>query len=243
MIVNLKPEGWEIIYHRAHGLLAVKLASHWRKRDRGPYWTELLAAITQHDNNQKEFRDDNYLTLLGAPADFMIASGSPLEQARSVVEDASYQGRYVALMTSMHTSYIYSAKRDDAAFAAFLVEQADLQRRWRRALGLKKAEAERHYAVMQWCDRLSLILCENELPEDERRLEVTPLPSGERSYVWRREDETLGLEPWPFSQKSAEVSVEAQTVGRLQFGDDKELQAALREAPTEIKTWRFTKNP
>ncbi len=239
MIVNLKPEGWEIIYHRAHGLLAVKLASHWRKRDRSPYWTELLAAITQHDNNQKEFRDDNYLTLLGAPADFMISSGDPLEQARSVVEDASYQGRYVALMTSLHTSYIYGAKRDDKAFAAFLDEQADLQRRWRRALRLKKAEAERHYAIMQWCDRCSLILCEDELPADSRRLEVTPLPSGERSYIWQRGDGTLGLEPWPFSKGLVEVSVEARTVERLQFGDDKALQAALRDAPTQVKTWHF----
>lgn len=240
MIVNLRPEGWEIIYHRAHGLLAVKLASHWRQREKNPYWTELLAAITQHDNNQKEFRQDNYLTLLGAPADFMMSSGSPLEQARAVVSDASYQSRYVALMTSMHTSYIYRSRAEEEGFAAFLTEQTELQRRWRRALGLKKAEAERHYAVMQWCDRLSLILCESELPTDSRRLEVTPLPSGERSYIWGREDGTLGLEPWPFADPQVEVAVEARTVERLQFRDDKDLQRALAEAPTQVKTWRFT---
>lgn len=46
MIVNLKQSGWEVIYHRAHGLLAVKFASHWRAEERNPrYWVDLLAAI------------------------------------------------------------------------------------------------------------------------------------------------------------------------------------------------------
>ena len=148
MIVNLTNDGWETIYQRAHGLLAVKLAAHWRENERGLFWVDLLAAITQHDNNQKEFRGDNYLTLVGAPADFMIASGSPLEQAKSVVDDASYQGRYVALMTSRHTTTIYAAKREEEGFAAFLDEQKALQKKWQRALKLSKADIERDYAVM-----------------------------------------------------------------------------------------------
>jgi len=241
MIVNLQHGGWEVIYQRAHGLLAVKLATHWRLDERGPYWTELLAAITQHDNNQKEFRGANYLTAVGAPADFMIADGSPLEQAKAVVDDASYQGRYVALMTSMHTSRIYTGKRDDPDFAAFLDEQEALQKGWRRALGLSKGEAERDYAIMGWCDRCSLVLCRNELPSDGRRLEVAVTSKGEHTYIWERDDETLGVEPWPFEEARFEVSVEAAGLAQLEFGSDEELHAALREAPTHVKRWVFSK--
>lgn len=242
MIVNLQNGGWEVIYQRAHGLLAVKLAVHWQLDERGPYWTELLAAITQHDNNQKEFGGSNYLTAIGAPADFMIADGSPLEQAKSVVDDASYQGRYVALLTSMHTTHIYAAKREvDKAFADFLDEQEVRQRAWRRALGVKKRDAERDYAIMGWCDRCSLILCQDELPSEGRRLEVTVTPKGAHSYIWRREDETLGVDPWPFEDARFEVSVEATRLTQVQFGSDEALRAALVEAPTHVKRWTFVK--
>lgn len=242
MIVTLQADGWEIIYQRAHGLLAVKLASHWRNDERGPHWVELLAAITQHDNNQKEFGGRGYLNAIGAPADFMIAGGSPLEQAKQVVDDASYQGRYVALMTSMHTSYIYRSKLEsDEAFATFLSEQEALQKRWRRALGLSKGDAERDYAIMQWCDRCSLILCQNELPSDGRRLEVAVTPGGEPSYIRQRDDKSVGLGPWPFDAARFEVSVEAALLTQLRFGSDEELHAALAAAPTHVKSWVFAK--
>ena len=241
MIVNLTNGGWEVIYQRAHGLLAVKLASRWREEDRGPYWLELLAAITQHDNNQKEFRGDNYLTMVGAPADFMIATGSPLEQAKSVVDDASYQGRYVALMTSRHTTTIYAAKREDGAFAKFLDEQSALQETWRQALKLSKTDVERGYAIMHWCDRCSLILCQRELPSDARRLEVSRLPGGEASFIWERPDKTVGLEPWPFREERFEVGLEVTVLSQLRFGSDEELKAALKEAPTEVRSWTFVK--
>ena len=242
MIVTLQADGWEIIYQRAHGLLAVKLASHWRSDERGPHWVELLAAVTQHDNNQKEFGGSTYLNAIGAPADFMIAGGSPLEQAKQVVDDASYQGRYVALMTSMHTSYIYRSKRhSDEAFAAFLSEQEALQKSWRRALKLSKRNAERDYAIMQWCDRCSLILCQSELPSNGRRLEVAVTPGGEPGYIRQRDDGSMGVEPWLFEEARFEVSVEATLLRQLQFSSDEELHAALAAAPTYIKSWVFAK--
>ena len=29
MIVNLQSQGWEVIYHRAHALLAAQIAGYW----------------------------------------------------------------------------------------------------------------------------------------------------------------------------------------------------------------------
>ncbi len=241
MIVTYTKDGWEVIYQRAHALLAAKFAYSWREQDRGSHWIDLLAAITQHDNNQPELSNDQ-LTPQGAPADFMLADGSPLEQAQQVVDDASHQGRYVALMTSLHTSYIYQAKaREDPTFAAFLEEQGQAQERWRRALGLKKAEMERDYAVMQWCDRLSLILCKNELPEDERRLEVTRLPDGASSFVWQRADESVRVEPWPFGPDELELGVETSVLTQLSFKNPEVLREALDATPTRVKSWSFRK--
>lgn len=107
---------------------------------------------------------------------------------------------------------------------------------WRRALKLNKGDAEKDYVIMQWCDRCSLILCQDELPVDERRLEVTPLPDGTHTYIWRRADQMIGLEPWFFAGNRFEVSVGAAHLEQLRVKNDGELHAALADAPTEVKT-------
>lgn len=33
MIVNATQKGWEIIYHRAHALLAAQLAGQWKRQN------------------------------------------------------------------------------------------------------------------------------------------------------------------------------------------------------------------
>lgn len=49
MIVNLIEEGWEVIYHRAHALLAAQIGGHWRKKDSPERLYETLAAISHQD--------------------------------------------------------------------------------------------------------------------------------------------------------------------------------------------------
>ena len=52
MIVNSTPAGWQIIYQQAHALLAAQLAWHWAPTLPPDRWVGLLAAITQHDDEQ-----------------------------------------------------------------------------------------------------------------------------------------------------------------------------------------------
>ena len=94
---------------------------------------------------------------------------------------------------------------------------------------------------MNWCDRLSLILCQRELPSDARRLEVAPVPGEGASFIWERPDKTVGLEPWPFREERFEVGLEVTVLSQLRFGSDEELKAALKEAPTEVRSWTFVK--
>ncbi|MBD0304742.1 MAG: DUF3891 family protein, partial [Tolypothrix sp. T3-bin4] len=73
MIVNATPNGWEIIYHRAHALLAAQLAGQWRRKDAPARLYETIAAISHHDDLEKEWEEDN-LTEAGAPKDFLLSS-------------------------------------------------------------------------------------------------------------------------------------------------------------------------
>ena len=241
MIVNTVPEGWEIIYQQAHALLAAQIAFEWRVSDRPERWVETLAAIAQHDDGQQGWAGRIGLTPAGAPANFTMLPFS-LEQARQVMDEAAFQGRWRSLLTSMHLSFLYEELRgQEEEIDAFLDEQQNNQKQWRRELKFTKPKARQAYDLMQWCDRLSLILCRGQLPEAERSLEISAGPDGVRYDVIQLQNGDIQVSPWPFQHKDFRVSVEASYLSQLQFSDEKELTRALKEAPIRIKTWHLIK--
>lgn len=243
MIVNYVPEGWQIIYQQAHALLAAQLLHQWPAPDLLPpdQWVGLLAATAQHDNAQPHWTGHYGLTPAGAPAAFTMQPFS-LEQATGVLRAARFQGRWRSLLTSLHLSTLYEELRGQSKeLDGFLDEQRASQQQWRRELKLKKAEADRAYALLHWCDRLSLILCRHEIPEMGRALEIYRGPNGHRHQISRPDPAgPLRVGPWPFREPRFEVSVEATVLNQLQFGTDDELAAALRAAPITTLRWEFS---
>lgn len=154
MIVNLQPDGWEIIYHRAHALLAAQVASHWNDRDLPQRVTDTIAAISHHDDLEKEWEKDQ-LTPAGAPKDFTQEGQSSVEKLKQHIEESLYRGRWVALLTSMHTCFLNQGSKDKSSeIAEFLQEQEKLQKQWRKELGINKERAASSYQFMKWCDRV-----------------------------------------------------------------------------------------
>ncbi len=241
MIVNSTPAGWQIIYQQAHALLAAQLAWHWTPTLPPDRWVGLLAAITQHDDEQAAWlgRGGHYgLTPAGAPANFTQKDFS-MEQAAGVLAAARFQGRWRSLLTSLHLSCLYEGLRGQTKeIDGFLDELKASQQQWRRALKLTKAEADQAYALLHWCDRLSLILCRHEIPEMGRAVEISPGPDGTTHTLAQPvTDGPVVISPWPFQATKIEVSVEASVLTQLQFKDDAELAAALRAAPVEQLGW------
>ncbi|WBO83825.1 DUF3891 family protein [Hymenobacter yonginensis] len=242
MIVNHTPAGWQIIYQQAHALLAAQLLHQWPPFLPLDQWVGLLAAAAQHDDEQADWTGHYGLTLAGAPANFTMKEFS-LEQATRLMNAARFQGRWRSLLTSMHLSTLYESLRGEKPeIDQFLDEQLACQKTWRRELKLKKAEADQAYALLHWCDRLSLILCRQELPEMGRALEIHRGPDGYTHHVLRpTEDGPVQVQPWPFREPQLAVSVEASVLHQLQFRDDAELATALREAPIETLRWELAK--
>ncbi|MFD2721878.1 DUF3891 family protein [Hymenobacter monticola] len=245
MIVNSTPAGWQVIYQQAHALLAMQLAWHWPPALPPDRWVGLLAAVAQHDDEQAAWhgRGGHYgLTAAGAPANFTQKEFS-LEQATGVLAAARFQGRWRSLLTSLHLSCLYEGLRGQSKeIDSFLDDLKVRQQQWRRALKLRKAEAQQAYDLLHWADRLSLILCRHEIPEMGRTLEIHHGPDGRRYHL--RQPVAGGpvlVEPWPFQAAEIEVSVEASTLTQLQFADDAELAAALRDAPIEVLRWTLKK--
>ena len=240
MIVNYTADGWQIIYQQAHALLAAQLAWHWQPFGPTDRWVGTLAAITQHDDEQQQWDGHYGLTPAGAPANFTMQEFS-LEQANSLMQAARFQGRWRSLLTSLHMSTLYESLRgQNQETDTFLDEQQACQKRWLKELELPKKDATQAYDLMHWCDRLSLILCRQELPEMSRALEIYTGSDGQRYDVVRpAEDGPLTVRPWPFREKQLTVSVEVSILRQLQFKDDAELAAALRQAPIETLTWHL----
>lgn len=246
MIVNATPYGWKIIYHRAHALLAAQLAGQWRHQDAPVRLYETLAAISHHDDLEKEWEED-ILTEAGAPKDFTLNSNADVDpgvdKLAELAKNALYRGRWVALLISLHISRLNEPKRGQSSkMDNFLDEQLQNQQRWRSELGIEKDEVDAAYAFMQWCDRLSLILCQQELPDDERFLEISLGPDGQRYDIMQRRDRLVSVKPWPFQEEQFTVNVEACDLFEVKFESNAELTQALQKAPINVLEWTFVKS-
>ena len=243
MIVNSTPAGWQIIYQQAHALLAAQLAWHWLPTLPPDRWVGLLAAIAQHDDEQAAWRGrggHHGLTAAGAPANFTQQEFS-LEQAAGVLAAARFQGRWRSLLTSLHLSCLYEGLRGQKNETdAFLDELRASQEQWRKALKITKKEAAQAYTLLHWCDRLSLILCRQEIPEMGRAVEIHSGPDGTTHTLAQPvAGGPVIISPWPFREKEISVSIEASVLTQLQFKNDAELAASLRAAPIETLRWEM----
>jgi hypothetical protein len=156
-------------------------------------------------------------------------------------QNAQYRGRWVAMMISMHISFLSEGKRGESPeLDSFLDEQLQHQKKWRHELNVTKDEAAQAYEFFQWCDRLSLILCNHVLPAGERALEIATLPDGTRYDVIEFGD-GVTVKPWPFLEKKFTVNVEATYLEQLKFDSNEELTQALQTAPIKTLEWTFVR--
>ncbi|WP_013325337.1 DUF3891 family protein [Gloeothece verrucosa] len=244
MIVNLTQQGWEVIYHRAHALLAAQLGGQWDKSKVPTRFFETLAAISHHDDLEIEWQDAQ-LTEAGAPLDFtlgLVTSNDIIKKLNKLIDGAQHRGRWVAMLVSMHVCFLNQGQWEASdEWNEFLTLQVNKQQAWREALGIDKDEAEQVYQFLQWCDRLSLILCMKSLPADQRALEITSRFNHQR-YDVREINGYVNVEPWPFEKEQFSVNVEACTLEQLKFESNEELKEALQKAPIKVLEWQFSKS-
>lgn len=245
MICISTSDGWRVIYHRAHALLAAEIAGRWREEFRPTRWVETLTAIAVHDDMEREWESDDHLTEAGTPRDFRLPNAPMnMDGMREVSTKAQYRSRWVALLNSLHQSFLNEPSRGkDAELDAFLDEQKAHRAKWRRELDVSKEEADNAYALFQWCDRLSLILCMDELPSRERALEISVGPDGVRYDVMQRDDGSVAVTPWPFDAPEFPLRVETLLLKQARFKTNDEFLDALRSCPAAPLEWLFSQKP
>ncbi|MEH6408009.1 MAG: DUF3891 family protein [Leeuwenhoekiella sp.] len=245
MIVNKTNEGWQVIYQHAHGVLAGQIANELSHDLRPDFWVEMLTAIVEHDDNQLNFEEKSYLNDGGLPQDFTEVERSKkenLERAQRVMYTAQCKSGYVALLISMHIEFLYGDLREEqGGFGKFLKEQETLRIKLRAMYNLTKKSAKSYYEILRFCDRCSLILCKNEFPALGRKLEINKSINNSEYYIYRRDDETIGVEPWCFENDTFEVGVEVLQLNKSKFKSNRDLKKTLESSQRIRQEFVFSK--
>ncbi len=239
MIVNPRQNGWEVIFQRSHAMLAAQLAYYHPPQARN--WFSTLAAVLQHDDEERHWEGTAHLTEAGTPLDFTLSvAGLNLDQLNEKLRAVAQQDRWAGLLIARHMSALYEEFRgENKALGTFLDELRKQQATWYRTLDVTQADVEAAYAVFRWADQLSLILCKRQVPDGGRALDVQCDAGGTLHRVSEAEHQTLRLDPWVYHTEPFTVQVEARILTAVTFKDEKSLLAALETAEVETLSWTF----
>lgn len=245
MIVRKSHQGLHVIFQASHGLLAGKIANQLMIKYRPPLWLETLVAVVEHDDQQLNFKENNYLSELGIPLDFTEDSGSVLKsikRAKRVFDHAKSKSLWTALLVSFHLDYLFESLREKSVKAnQFLDEQKAFRQETASYFEIDEEKALSHGAILRFCDRCSLILCKDEVPDAERKLEINRSIDGKTYFIHRQKNGNLSITPWCFEADSFELSIEETVLEQTKFKTQKELKDALEATPRRNMIWKFEK--
>lgn len=231
MIVNKLDNGWEIIFQRHHGLVAARLFSNLKLSfvPESVDHTALMAAITEHDDGQRDWQEGRFVNDQGEPMDYSEYDYD-LKHARKTVIEASYKSSYITLLISRHVTELYSqAQNISDELKQYLVEQKKEQKALLSFHKLSKDEFDQHYQLLRWCDELSLALCKGE-PSHE----LPPLKPNETQFKLTK-NEAFQLHPWPFRDDRLSIPLETNRLSQKTFADNEDLFQHLKQTSRTIR--------
>ena len=239
MIVNYTSDGWEIITQRAHGLLAAQIASHWKFTYPPARRLDTILAIAEHDDTGIEFDQQHLLTPAGGPMHYAMR-GFDAEHCRQLIQATRTKSRYFTLLNAMHLVFLYG-KDESKAAQTLMSDLRQLIVRLRHDLNVSATEADRTYALMQWCDALSLIICQHAVQPEHRMTEISAKPKNNTNELCQLSQDTRSVRPWPFTDPRFTVSVESRIVRQLQFSTTTDFLRAMEEADIKENLYQLTR--
>lgn len=232
-------DGWlRLVTQHEHALGAGEMATHWGGRSgRDPAPFLLVAAVGLHD---VAWRPLDRRPLLdptsGLPHAF---DAHPLEARLSAYREGLDRMEgcdpWIGLLGSRHYSSFFEPDRAPEFLEAEDRRRARLREELaERGRPVDEARLERHLAVLQLLDRLSLVACLTgpDVPEAERRPWLRGPFLGEADerfgYRWRDRG-TLQVDPFPF-RAPFDVELGCRTLPAGPYGSQEALTSAWRSA-------------
>jgi Protein of unknown function (DUF3891) len=261
--------GWWLVTHPDHANLAGAFATHWGNAIIAPPEprTNVLLGIHVHDDGWALRDAAPTITKQGKPSAFsseLVGKYSAFEEIdladylavreRAVAQIAA-KDAYAALLVSMHTYNLLTARADRATIAPsqlpllddFLARQQTLQDTLRTIIHINAdpntpSEAitnqiQDNFRLLQATDNLSLLTCVDYASpatllhpmrkNDGTQSEIQVDPQGNRIFR---------LAPYPFAESSLTLTFPARHITGKSFATSADLQHQFAKAPIEHLT-------
>ena len=250
MLHRQDPAGLVVIAQPAHAWIAGQLARAWGNERFGRFepWEEVCLGAEQHDNGWADWEAAPTLNpRTGRPATFVeLPRATHLAIWSPAARRTLTQGRYAALLVSLHGSGLYRRydPTQDSREAAGAVQtflegerafQEDLLTSLRAdpryaPLATPEVVARNRRLVAVW-DSISLAVCGGLAAE--RTISGVPTADGETTLTLAPADgdpTQVVVDPWPFSRESVTLVCEGRRLPET-FADEAMMRAALARAP------------
>lgn len=238
MIVNYTEQGWSIILQRSHGLLAAQICGHWRKNMQPKRWVETLIAVAEHDDADNELSYADLIHKNGGPKNFKM-DDFDIGRCERLIELALGKGRFIGLLISRHIQFLYGNMPAGKKYCKTLKKR---ETGWLKEADVSSEEIAASYELLEFCDAFSLLICQNLIPPENRKMEISTGPDGTKYELARSENGNIVVDPWPFEYDEFQVNYETRLVEQLSFKSSKEFQSALAKTPVEQNIVTISKN-
>lgn len=253
MIYRPDGDGLVAIGQPAHAWISGQLAQAWGSPAFGAVEPagEAVLAAAQHDLGMAAFdAEPRVVAPGGPPMGFLeIPVADHLRLWIAAPRLALPQGRYVALLVSLHGTYLYGFRDVEAeprltqqAIRAYLADQEQFRGGLLESLAADPAWAAhaapaavaRSQRLIAAWDAMSLALCTG-----AERWRVPNVPRADGSagdVVVARAADGATVDPWPFLVDAVTVRCDGRRIART-FADDEALRDALDAAPWRTLEW------
>ena len=240
MIVNYKENGWQIISQRAHGLLAGQICYHWKNDFAFERWIEVIIATAEHDDIFNEFEEGEILLNEShGPINFKMRS---FEQHKcdKLIHLALTKSRYIGLLISRHIQFLYESSEDTLAKKyCNVLKKTD--KTWLKESGVTYEEITRAYAILEWCDAFSLLICQQMIQPENRKIEISKGPDNLCYQLHAPSENILTVDPWPFTSENFVLQYESRNIPQLSFRNEKEFREILLATAPELHRYQLVK--
>ena len=226
MIVNYTEKGWKIITQRSHGLLTAQLCAQWKITKRPHRWIETITAAAEHDDVYNEFENNDLLNGAGGPKNFK-QNHFREDYCERLLKMAESKSAFIALLQSAHLQFVHGSEPEAKKYCANLKKR---ENKWLQICGVKRPEINYAYELVQFCDAFSLLLCQDLVQPEHRKIEISKGPNGVAYELYAVKEGKLQVSPWPFEKTEFSVVYESRTLSQLAYPDISTFQKALASA-------------
>ena len=148
---------------------------------------------------------------------------------------------YIALLTSRHIQFLHEESEDKVARNYC----RKLKKSDKKLIGIaacEEVEISTAYAILQWCDALSLLICQDLIQPESRKIEISAGPGKIDYMLYASGEKILTVNPWPFETENFEIHYESRTISQLKFKSETEFRNILTNTPPDLHSYRLIKH-